>query len=270
MSTGARWWGVIGLGEGDVARWRAGPSTAWAERCAAEWRIWHDPHGPSAAEAPARVDAAPERAPTLRFAFAEPPDTLDLTPALPDRAVVVRPTSPLALPPWQQATLVVATPAFMALRVEVRGVRRRATEVRPVLLTDLPTERLGDTWLGPSTREGELAYVLRTTAALQAEDAPTEAHRVVTPLTIDNRSDLPLRIERVALPMASLALYADPRGRLFSDGVTFTREGDGEGAASIGSGAAPDRTLLARAREASGLGAAIGKTFARLLRAGAA
>lgn len=270
MPLDPRWWGAVTLPIGGVARWRAGPSTVRAQRRAADWRLWHDAGDDAyavVAERPRRQsEAAPDGAPSARFSFAETPDTVTVTPALADRPVVVRPESHLSLPPGERVTLYVGAPVWMALKVEVRRARRGRKETAPVVLTEMPTFRPSDTWFGPSTREGELCYAIRTAARLEVAELPLRPHRAVTPVTVENQGTATLQIDRIAVPMPFLALYADRHGRLWSDAVTWTRQADGDTIVKIAAGAPAGAERLAEPRDARSFGQVLGQTFGRLLR----
>jgi len=266
-----RWWGAVTLARGEVARWRAGPSTVHAERRAADWRIWHESEADAYAVVAERAHrlrgaAPPEGAPTLRFTFAETPDTIAVKPLLADRPVIVRPESSLTVPPGERVTLYVSSPVWMALKLEVRRPRRGRAEPTPFVLAELPTARPSDTWFGPSTREGELCYAVRTAARLVASDLPLRPHRAVTPVTVENQAATPLPLTRISVPMPYLALHVDRSGRLWSDGVLFTREPDDDTSVKVTPFTPDGGERLAAPRATQGFGQALSRTFSRLLR----
>jgi hypothetical protein len=267
-----RWWGAVTLGIGELARWRAGPSTVHAERRTSDWRVWHATEPDAYAVAAERVlrvrDDAPEGAPTLRFTFAETPDTITVKPLLADRPVVVRPESSLTVPPGERVVLYVSSPAWMALKLEVRRPRRRRSGGQPqaVVLAELPTYRPSDTWFGPSTRVGQLCYAVRTAARLELAALPLRPHRVVTPVTVDNQAATPLELARVSVPMPHLALHVDRVGRLWSDGVLFTREPDDDTTVRVTPFVPQGGERLAEPRNPQNLGQALSATLGRLLK----
>jgi hypothetical protein len=267
-----RWWGAVTLGSGEVARWQAGPSTVHAARRPSDWRVWHatepDPYA-VAAERLRRVrEAAPDEPPTLRFSFAETPDTIAVKPMLADRPVVVRPDSSLTVPPGERVVLYVSSPVWMALKLEVRRPRRRRNGGAPqaVVLAELPTFRPSDTWFGPSTRVGQLCYAVRTAARLDVGDLPLRPHRAVTPVTVDNQGATPLELNRVSVPMPFLALHVDRSGRMWSDGVLFTREPDDDTSVRVNPFVPQGGERLAEPRNPQNLGQTISKTFNRILK----
>jgi hypothetical protein len=267
-----RWWGAVTLGTGEVARWQAGPSTVHAARRPSDWRVWHETEPDAYAVAAERVhrvhDATPETVASLRFSFAETPDTITVRPALADRPVVVRPESSLTVPPGERVVLYVSSPVWMALKLEVRRPRRRRNGGAPqaVVLAELPTFRPSDTWFGPSTRVGQLCYAVRTAARLELADLPLRPHRAVTPVTVDNQAATPLELARVSVPMPNLALHVDRHGRLWSDGVLFTREPDDDTTVRVTPYVPQGGERLAEPRSPQNLGQTLSKTFNRLLK----
>lgn len=265
-----RWWGSVTLPIGGVARWRAGPSTVVAQRRASDWRVWHET-GPDAyavaAERARRVDdEPPDGPPSARFSFAETPDTIAVSPALADRPVIVRPESPLSIPPGERVTVYASTPVWMALKLEVRRPKRGGKGPSPAVLTELPTFRPTDTWFGPSTREGELCYAVRTAARTQVAELPLRPHRAVTPLTVENQAATPMEVTRLEAPMPFLALHVGRDGRLWTDAILVTREADDDTSVKVTAGVPDGGTRLAGPRDTRSFGQVIGKTFSRLLR----
>lgn len=249
------WWGETVVDVDTVVRAVAGPLTIWARRRAKEWAFITANSGDGAAGEAERgtlveADDVPEGEATLRFGFAEAPAALLLRPVLVDRPVVVRPDGPLAIPGGERVTIFVSTPVWVTISVgrasrsrKRRGrkpsVRTDEEAVEDVWLAELPTHRLSDTWFGPSTRVGELCYASRTAGRLSLDEIPIRPHRAVTPVTIDNRAVTPLIVQRLLVPIPTLALYADAGGTLWTQGVTLTRDGDADAAIARVDGAPP-------------------------------
>jgi hypothetical protein len=285
----ARWWGETALEVGEVARAVVGPLVLWARRRARDWSLATQtgPDGHAGeAERGRRVpdDDLPDDVPLQRFSFAETPGALLLRPALADRPVVVRPESPLAVPSGERVTLYVSTPVWVTIsvgrasrRAPARRRSRRTAEAEgppateDIRLTEIATYRLSDTWFGPSTLVGELCYASRTAGRLDLSELPVRPHRAVTPVIIDNRATSPLVIQRLVVPIPSLALYADGVGALWTQGVTLTRESDGDAAitrvdaAGFGTGA-KGLERIAEPRVAATTG--VVRAFSRLFRGG--
>ena len=266
-----RWWGEVTLAHGGVARWRAGPSTVHVERRASDWRVWHeggtDAYAVVAERLRAVTDGVPEGASTLRFSFAETPDTLQVRPSLADRSVVVRPETPLAVPPGETVTLYASTPVWMALSLELRRTRRSRTPATDLtVVAELPSARPTDTWFGPNTREGELCYAVRTAARTEAAELPLRPHRAVTAVTVENQAATPFDLVRIAVPMPFLALHVDPDGRLWTDGVRFVREADDDTTVTANPAEPEGGERLADPRTAPTLGQTLSRTVSRLFK----
>jgi hypothetical protein len=222
----AVWWGQSELPENTPSFWQIGPLAFWLQRTACEWRFASE-HRDQAAEGtlvrerPA-TQPMPAVGPSLRrLGFRRTSGALRLLPALPDRPVVIQPSVPFSLPPAEETTLYVSTPLWLRVAVGEPLVEFVA----------LPTHRPSDTWFGPDTRVGELCYALNTSARLQREDLPVRPYRVLTELRLQNLAASLLAVEKVKLPLPSMALFASAAGELWTDSVTLVRRQDGEVAA---------------------------------------
>lgn len=199
----APWWGEQVLAEGRRGLWQIGPLDLWLERAAGELRLLtvvsrdvQDTTSRVRIPARRRLPDPATADEQLRFVGADW-EGVEVEPALADRAVVSRPGTPLHVPPDGRATLYVSSPLWVRIR-RARG---------GCLLHERPVHRLSDTWVGDSTREGELAYASRTNGRLDWRDLTVNRHRAVTPVHIDNRGDDPLVLERISLPIPRLGLY---------------------------------------------------------------
>lgn len=214
------WWGEHDLAEGRRGLWQIGPLDLWLGRAPGEIRLLAVANR-DALDATSRVHVpARRRLPDpatmdehLRFIGSDLGSGVALVPGLSDRVVVSRPESPLRVPSGERATLYVSSPLW--IRVQLTGGR---------LLHERPVYRLSDTWVGSSTREGELAYASRTHGRLDWRALSISRHRAVTPVHIDNRSDDTLVLERVSLPIPRLALYlGDEAAPLWTQPVHLER-----------------------------------------------
>jgi hypothetical protein len=217
----ARWWGRFSLDIETRALWHLGSTRLTALRRAKEWCIDYasDPENRDDArvECPtAEVLSAPTVA-RHRFAFADAPGEIWVTPALPDRALVVHPEARLHLPVGESITLFCSVPLW--IRVEA-GENR-------IALLEAPIDRPSDTWFGPSTREGELCYGTTTRARLDRHAIPIRAHRATTELRIENAAPATLDLERINLAVPFLSLFSTPDGRLWTESVALERSSTG-------------------------------------------
>lgn len=137
-----------------------------------------------------------------------------VVPRLADRAVVSRPFVSTGLLPRESTTLMVSTPLWAEVRVGDR------------MLIQLPTSRLSDTWFGADTRSGELCYATQTRARLNLGAVDKRAaFRAITAVTVINRGDDNLSLDRINVPVPHLTLFCDGR-RFWTSPLTITRERD--------------------------------------------
>jgi hypothetical protein len=224
MQKQSHWWGEWRLGPGEVARFGIGPLTLYVQRLAQEWRIAHTSGGAEAEctlELPA-ADADLLGMPTVtRYVDSGGADRLELRAALADRPVVAQPERPLILPAGEEVRCYVRTPLWAQICI---GEPARQ-------LTEIPVVRPSDTWFGPITEGGELCYAASASFRLEPDGARHLPHRATTTVRLANRADSPLTLERLSLPVAHLALFADDTGRLWTDDVAFERTGGDDFAA---------------------------------------
>jgi hypothetical protein len=207
------WWKPIELAQGQCWRYAVGPLTIYLQRHAGEW--WLAPESAGETEDEFRLESGqvpgiPEELDYARYAFDRAPESFLLRPRLLDRPVVVHTSHAVNIPTDQRITFFISTPVCVS--VAVQG---------DVELREIPVLRLSDTWFGPSTRVGELCYSARTQARNSRSEVPLRPHRAVTPVTIHNRSEQMLTIDKISLPVPFLAVYGRADGALWTDPLTL-------------------------------------------------
>jgi len=258
-SPGTPWWTTYTLEVGTGGRWRMGPTTLYLLHTRREWRVFHDATGDvldatSTADVPldaqsvldatgADADADPSDSPftVTRHGVQSTGTSVEFRPALADRPVVVRPEHALSVPAGEAITLYVSTPLCVQIHLG------------ETTLQDVSTQRLSDTWFGPSTREGELCYAAKTAGRLELENLLKRKHRAITPVRVHNRGTDALPVERVQVPTPYLQLYEAPSGFLWTQMLTMTREkGDAGAPVEIADGPpedVPDATPRSEPRQ---------------------
>lgn len=164
----------------------------------------------------------------LRWPMAEAPDRVHLAPVLPPRTLVAEPEVPFRLLPDTRARVFVRVPLW---------VRIRANGAEGPILTELPSVVLSDTWWGDLS-EGELCYWLGTTARRSVPEDVFAPHLVVCPLQLVNRAHDDLPVERIALRVGHLSVFAQD-GRFWSDETRVRYRGVDEGSRVDVSGRPP-------------------------------
>jgi hypothetical protein len=143
---------------------------------------------------------------------------MELTPAFPDRLVVVKPEEEFRLMPGASARVYLRIP----LHVEVR---LRPAPSPP--LASVPTAIMSDTWWG-TPQEGELGYWLDTLARRDVRSEEFEEHLCVCPLQLRNRAREDLQVDKVALRVEHLTVYRDEE-HLWADETRVRYLGEEEG-----------------------------------------
>ncbi len=133
-------------------------------------------------------------------------------PAVPNRDIVARPAKDLYIPAGVTTTLYIGYPAWLLVLAE-DGLK----------IADLATELMSETWLGPNSRVGTLAYATETQARLLIANMPSKQNLIRTPITIKNASAAEVNISRLSIPAPQLTLY-EQEGVLWSSSVEVVCE----------------------------------------------
>lgn len=211
------WWGRFSLRVGERGLWHVGPMRLLVSRGRQEISVHYrenaEPRDARWFECPTAASLDGPGLVRKRFTFAEAPEVVWVRPALADRAVVVYPEDPFYVTAGESVTLYCSTPLW--IRVEA-GPNR-------MMLMESAIERPSDTWIGPSTREGELCYATQTTARLDRASVQRHPHRAMTELRIRNAANDTLRLERVNLSVPYLSIYGSRDGGLWTESVVLER-----------------------------------------------
>lgn len=216
------WHGTHAVPEDQMMMMTIGPLVLSVAHHPDEWRIgWHRAEEP-AQEVPASVSTpGPITDPDVdftvqRFLTHGSGDTIRLGPLLADRPVVARPDLPLMVPAGDEATIFVSTPIWV--RAELIDPDRTLLEV--------PAIRPSDTWFGPDTRRGVIAYASQTAARLHTDNLPPLAHRAITQVTVRNQAATVLALERLSVPTPNLTLFVDRGGGLWTSPLLAVRDSE--------------------------------------------
>jgi hypothetical protein len=204
--------------EGETLRVDVGPLTVWVKGVGNE--IWLT-HGRTGGDGTSPAEAPLDELAWSRWALREEPHHLRIVPALPDRALVVKPDHPFNLTRRARARIYVRVPVW----VRVEAVDR--TGGRPAVLAELPTTALSDTWWGDFL-DGELAYWLSTRARRALTPELFEPQVVVGVIQLNNTSDDDLPVEKLLLRVEHLSIY-EHQGWLWAEEVRVDYHGETEG-----------------------------------------
>lgn len=221
-ATPTHWWQPRHVETNHTLRCEIGPLSLAVSRAASEWRLawssgeelFEDQHITLATE----YSPLPEEEALERYAVARTSGSLRLRPLLLDRPVVVCPRQPMFIPAGESTTLYMSSPLCISIEVEAT----------PLVLREIPSLRLSDTWFGPNTREGELCYAGQTRARNMLSELPKREHRAISPVRIENHATTTLPLEKLRLPLPALSVYGGADGHLWTEGLSLTRRDDSD------------------------------------------
>lgn len=235
--TVSRWWSEFEAEEGHGWRWILGNFELVIFRASGEWLLASEPAQEDQVDCEkcvvAPVSQVPEDASEIvRFATSGSQKQVRLVPTVADRSVVARPRLPLHLVSDEETKIYVSSPVWVEVVV---GKSMQS-------LCELSVRRLSDTWFGPNTRVGEVAYALKTHARVDLTELPRRCYRLITPISITNDGQEPLLLDRISIPVPHLSVYAAVDGSLWSESVSLVRS-EGVELASMRIGKGPPREI---------------------------
>lgn len=249
-NTCSPWWQPTDMRPGECWHLGVGTLSVYVQYRADQWLIAtkeHPDNQENYAVIRERLEQLPEDVTASRFVFRQAPNRLRLVPRSLDRPVVVKTEQPVQVPPGENIVFYISSPVCVSVELPQQ----------PLVLQETPTLQLSDTWFGPSTQVGAMCYAARTHARNSRADVPLRPHRAVTPVTVSNRTEGFLAIERLSIPVPLLALYGAADGSLWTDPVILTQLQDHSMISFAVGKDKPDGELISPAREDSGRGGLI-------------
>ncbi len=201
-------WGALGV-ESEGTKLELGKLEVYIRRVEDEWRFAYS-HQEEAG--PGRVHPE-EIEEWIRF-ITTGEESLELSPVLPDRPLVIRPESPVSIFPNRYASFYVAIPAWYRFTSISKGSRTN--------LIDIPSRNLSNTWFGDPSA-GELCYALD--APLRRHSSRLEDGAVTCSLAVRNGSGEKLDFERICVHVENLSIFADDDERLWTNEIQVLFKG---------------------------------------------
>ncbi len=216
----ALWWHPQTLLNEHSCKIQLGPLLIFLQRKTGEWQLAtellnHNEHHQLEWEI---LNQWPQHRLASRFVFEQEPLKFCLKPVLSERPVVVKTHQPVYVPPGEQVTFYISTPVNICIELQQPDL----------ILQEVPSQRLSDTWFGPNTQVGELCYADKTQARHSKEELPKRVHRAITPVTVKNNASQMMSIEKLSLPVPYLSLYGLADGSLWTDQVLLDHQDDAE------------------------------------------
>lgn len=242
------WWGTFIIEEDQSHFWNIAKHIICLDRYNHEWHITHY------ADHPVDNDVAKTKPNMKTFASYGTHKSINLSPTLPDRTLLCQLERPLYIPAGEEILIYVSTPAW--IKVEIGK--------QDIVLDEIATHVLSDTWCGKNTLEGELCYASRNHCSSRLEELPHGTTQVLTPITVINRSKTFLLLKAVRLPLPCLSIFSDGFNYLWTEQLSMCYEHDEYPQSTIIKGphkALKDLTLLTTPR----VGISSGVSFKKFL-----
>jgi hypothetical protein len=217
--TGISVWTPVEIPPDRCALWRFPRRGIWVERVESEWHVCALPEKENASEARFSFVARARKPATTQWRHYLHRDggSLQPSPVLPDRPVVVRPDRPLTLLPGQSTVFFLELPVWF--RLSTAGQR-------PALIFEEPLGTLTRTWFGDPVN-GELCWGLATRLHHSLESVTATADMAVCPLMIENSAEVDLAFEKICLHVENLSLFRGDH-HLWTNSLHALSTGTGE------------------------------------------
>jgi hypothetical protein len=214
------WWQPQTLLNDQSCKIRLGPLLIFLQRKSGEWWLATERQD-LASQHQLEAELLPQwpsQRLASRFVFGQEPLQFCLNPMLADRPVVVKTQPSVYVPPAEQVTFYISSPVSIAIELKQPDI----------VLQEVRTQRLSDTWFGPNTQTGELCYADKTHARHSKDDLMPRVHKAITPVTVKNNSGRMMSIEKLSLPVPYLSLYGLTDGSLWTDQVQINHQDEAE------------------------------------------
>jgi hypothetical protein len=165
---------------------------------------------------------------------------------------VIRPSATIVIAPRARSRLFARVPLWLELQVGKDVVH------------SFPAVSLTSTWIGATPREGTLGYALHDPTPHEPPKTPPS--RAILPITVINRDDENLELERLIVVVPEMAVYRDQASTLWTDGATIAFDNDGQAVPARVEGAPPEasnamRLSPPRQRSGTNLGWMVGRVM---------
>ena len=192
------WWGSFIIEEEQSRFFKIGDIVLCLDRYDREWHITSYREG----EQPFKTFAA------------QASNEIVLKPTLPNRALLTKLDRPFYIPMGETLLIYISSPVW--IRIEAGKP--------PILLDEIGTETLADTWFGRNTLEGELCYAGASYCSPRLDELPRHTTRVTSPIRIANRSKGTLVLNELKIPLTDLSIYTDSQNHLWTEQLNIYQE----------------------------------------------
>lgn len=196
------WEQVVAFAENQSRIWHVGSVRFWVRRVADEWFIAFEENADYLSHPLAGREAtAPEGLQWRRY-VAGKSGKIVVRPVLPDRPIVIRPSSPVKILPGMGSHYYIHLPVWLSVM--------EGTLANGHLLVEHPGSPLSSTWFG-SPDDGELCYSFTSDLYKSPEEREDLPLMAVCPLGIRNGAAATLDFQRICVRVPHLHLYSGSR-----------------------------------------------------------
>lgn len=206
-------WDEISLQEKEVFTNTIGDLRFWIARHGNEIRVAHK-HFTQKRDQIAEITEPPSDITWTRWTFRHAPASVQILPAFPELAVIVKPEAAFKLTRQVKTRVFVRVPLW---------VRIQSPGKKSVILAEMPTVILSHTWFGTMT-EGELCYWISSGIRPEIEPDPAREYLAICPVEIENKSDEELVVEKLCLRVNRLSIFEHAK-QLWSDTYQISFQG---------------------------------------------
>ena len=212
-------WKFFELAEGETIRWDVGSFCFYAGRIQNDWFLWHNwREGSQSVDIQIRKESLTHDIDYDRWAFKTPKHRILISPTMPDRPMVVRPVTPLGIPPESEVHFFINIPSRIKVSI---GDERNFNE-----LAEFSSQILSNTWFGDNFT-GILCYSNKSYIRREKQELDVIPNQIICPFKIKNKGGEILKVERICLNVKYLSIYAGQQ-RLWSNEVTAIFRGHGK------------------------------------------
>jgi hypothetical protein len=215
------WWGTFQVESGQSRFWRVGNVVVFVDRFTNEWHIASSEVADVTQKSDKELVAGEQVQVTSNelsfktFTFRTQAE-ISLSPVLADRSLASKLERPLFIPGGEEILVYISSPVWI----------RVTTGSTKIILDEIPTFHLSDTWFSNNTQHGELCYAGHTYCSTSLKEIPFGPDRIISPMLIKNKSKSLLHLEKVSVPLPFLSVYADEKNYLWTEQLNVKRERD--------------------------------------------
>jgi len=193
------WWGKFGVNAEQSRYAKIGQVILCIDHYDQEWRIAHHHEGQ-------------EETCSKTIAAHIMQGEVSLKPVLPDRPLFIFLENTLFLPAKSSIPLYLNLPIF--IRILIGSA--------PLILEEIPTEVLSDTWHGKNTISGELGYAIKQPVIHRLEELSKDNIHAITSIHLTNQSPDNILIKELKIPVPFFTLFCDQQNRLWTEQLSIT------------------------------------------------